>query len=900
MASLDSFAARLVVRFPGGNDIQAILGEPKEWKATYVQPGVGGLLGDNALEVTYDAGTTGVEWLLRECDISVEVNTGANGKWVEPPDSRFINLGSNRDKTARQGRDVKGKLKPYSWLMTKTVIRPAEPMPPIDQRDTRRFRGRVAGNVVNALAVECQSRGEMGNLKIWATSVKDGLGKSWGTPDVNIDFDVGSTFLDVVNQMISEGHMEARMQGRELFIYRPQSFPYETNPTVLRVGEDVLTFDEEIDRSQLATNAMLTGDESTYIRDVASPTLARTAWGKWAVTIQTGGTKRAAMIRSGQNALNKRSKIRVTSDADIVMRPESPFPFRNYSVGDSVTVNPANGPGERVRIVQMEIGRDSNGLMTGHLTFGLRKLATVTKIVNALKVVAPSGVIAAGNGSMATLVKPRPNRYNVAALGADADGIALDDDAVAEIIPQMTTPGDSFFVPVGKDLTITDQLLFNTTVRVEGGGTITQRTPGKAAIRLGPTAHGSIVQDVIINGTGFATLSSGSCGIRMEGTSPAARLRDVLVRNVRINNFQQYGILNELCENLTVEDCEINGMHYAGIMCLSIKGGKITKNNIATINGLTTGAGLSYGIALTKNNLLSEADRPQSSDVLVGFNTVRAVKKWEGLDCHGGQNHQFIGNKVYDCFVGIAAVSLPNAADVATWGPKNIQIIGNEIDSEDGTGVRANGIVLQGAGTVVGEWIDEATGIVASNIVRNHGIQTSDIQGGIIFYWTRDVRVVDNIVYHCAPNGIEMYHTNLGYLIAGNSIIDVWSNVVTAPSAIMIRSNFNTGVVSHNRLSAGNTAGTFKNIYGFNSVQASPTNVAREGGYNDFRQASTLTWRDQSGMSEGGSHTQKWAVRNAAPITVPNITGSRGGNAALGNLLTRLAQQGLLTDSTTV
>lgn len=38
---------------------------------------------------------------------------------------------------------------------------------------------------------------------------------------------------------------------------------------------------------------------------------------------------------------------------------------------------------------------------------------------------------------------------------------------------------------------------------------------------------------------------------------------------------------------------------------------------------------------------------------------------------------------------------------------------------------------------------------------------------------------------------------------------------------------------------------------------------------------------------------------NATPVAQPNITGSKGGNAALGDLLTKLAAMGLITDSTT-
>lgn len=43
-----------------------------------------------------------------------------------------------------------------------------------------------------------------------------------------------------------------------------------------------------------------------------------------------------------------------------------------------------------------------------------------------------------------------------------------------------------------------------------------------------------------------------------------------------------------------------------------------------------------------------------------------------------------------------------------------------------------------------------------------------------------------------------------------------------------------------------------------------------------------------------------FGAMGATPVTRPNVTGSRGGNAALASLLTSLASLGLITDSTTV
>ena len=73
-------------------------------------------------------------------------------------------------------------------------------------------------------------------------------------------------------------------------------------------------------------------------------------------------------------------------------------------------------------------------------------------------------------------------------------------------------------------------------------------------------------------------------------------------------------------------------------------------------------------------------------------------------------------------------------------------------------------------------------------------------------------------------------------------------------------------------------------------------------GYLDWTSAGTLK------IYEGtvGSGAERMAVDGtglsffgSAPVAKQNITGSRGGNVALADLLTKLALTGLITDSTT-
>lgn len=63
--------------------------------------------------------------------------------------------------------------------------------------------------------------------------------------------------------------------------------------------------------------------------------------------------------------------------------------------------------------------------------------------------------------------------------------------------------------------------------------------------------------------------------------------------------------------------------------------------------------------------------------------------------------------------------------------------------------------------------------------------------------------------------------------------------------------------------------------------------------------AKNIEFATGTGSKLGTTTSQKLAFWGATPIARPTVTGSRGGNAAVANLLTQLAAAGLITDSTT-
>lgn len=82
-----------------------------------------------------------------------------------------------------------------------------------------------------------------------------------------------------------------------------------------------------------------------------------------------------------------------------------------------------------------------------------------------------------------------------------------------------------------------------------------------------------------------------------------------------------------------------------------------------------------------------------------------------------------------------------------------------------------------------------------------------------------------------------------------------------------------------------------------NSLQA-----IQGGGVGDYNHLTTAQVAKVNGAAPliSPAFTTSVGFNGSTAITKPTITGSRGANAALANLLTQLANYGLITDSTTV
>lgn len=479
-------------------------------------------------------------------------------------------------------------------------------------------------------------------------------------------------------------------------------------------------------------------------------------------------------------------------------------------------------------------------------------------------------------------------------------------------------------VPSGATLEVRQSHVLSATVTVTRpvtlafrGGSITNTVPGgttgtsPAMLITSSDVHVTNAKIIGVGGNLAMTVASGIVVMNSN---------NVTITNSIITGMPFHGIRFENCKRVAVTGTEVNSVGYAGIMVLSCDGVVIDKCSIKDVYQTGTWVN-SYGIALTHDSAATTPVRTRNATV---SNTrVENVSSWEGIDSHGGQHITVTGCTVINCRIGIAMV--PGSVGASEiWGPLDLSILGNYVESRDV--LTQNGIKIVGAGTSSPATIIEAaTGIVAGNTVVGTG--TATVYGGISAYSTRGLAILNNSIVEPVGVGIHLYHSNVDMIVSGNKIVDVWrvSGGLTFACAIYVRSDNNTFAMSNNTLRRASLVADIVNTYGVYVGSATVGVVISDIGGNNWSGATTGVANTATRMTQGfygdvgqtkpavtgnvmSPDTTKLLIEklallglmtNTTTSTKAVVDGSRAGNAALTSLLTALSGFGFIINNTT-
>jgi hypothetical protein len=280
--------------------------------------------------------------------------------------------------------------------------------------------------------------------------------------------------------------------------------------------------------------------------------------------------------------------------------------------------------------------------------------------------------------------------------------------------------------------------------------------------------------------------------------SARAPIRGLKIERCTITGFAKNGVEAYHVHSPVIESNTIEDVAYGGIMIFSGRDGRIAHNTIRNVVQSTFEN--AYGIALSRQHNKSLTDAPHTTGTLVLGNIIDGVPGWEGIDTHAGKDIRILNNTVVNCMVGIAVVPGWTPGGLMKYASTKIRVIGNTVDSKVKDGSRRPGILVVGARSGADKVVEYASAVVAENTVIGHGLQDSNIQGGIHLAVTQSTEVRNNKLIECSPSGIHAYIHNHHLEIKDNVFTDTWSNDLRFTACVYV-SNHNQSVTV-----AGNSA----------------------------------------------------------------------------------------------
>lgn len=262
-----------------------------------------------------------------------------------------------------------------------------------------------------------------------------------------------------------------------------------------------------------------------------------------------------------------------------------------------------------------------------------------------------------------------------------------------------------------------------------------------------------------------------------------------------------YGVVTKYTKNIYVQNNKFYRWSYAGFFMLpECENIRAFDNEFDTAVSTTTAQNYTIG---NGGEALNEGEF-YVKNVWIERNIFKNNPRWEGIDCHGGENIWIKDNYVENCRIGIMC----GIADgyVSNEILKNIVIENNILIQGSGLDDH-NGIYINGRddNTILAENI-----VIKNNKLKGFGGTVATTIGSITVSIAKKVTIENNTIDEYAQYGICLYYNVKDSWIVNNKILNVRSGspAPSIVSAICLRSNGIYGVWIDGNEVGGDTAST--------------------------------------------------------------------------------------------
>ena len=350
--------ARLVAYLPNGGRL-GNLPAPLSWDASVVNNDLG------ALKVTYSRRAVGGGILKRGLEqgleIGLEVSDG--GAWSEPYNCRFLLIGRSRN-----AEDVSDTVtltcQSMGWLANKILNNDTSHLiADGDNKGKRAFLSKNPGTILRTILDENKARRGAGLVLVPGFDTgKDAAGANWKNV-YTLYYSLGTSLNSMLSSMVGGGAIDWRTEGRTLRIWNADSTSLSrdlSGRVHISMAHDILEAPEEESIEDLSSDILVEGDNGLIFRE--SNPAAPTPWGGWESYVSQGGvsdedTAKAFM----QTTLASSARVRGQYTRSLLVTNAESLPLVDYRPGDWITA-PTVQHGEKVRIQQVTVSLDSNGL----------------------------------------------------------------------------------------------------------------------------------------------------------------------------------------------------------------------------------------------------------------------------------------------------------------------------------------------------------------------------------------------------------------------------------------------------------------------------------------------------------------------------------------------------------
>ncbi|MGN2334259.1 hypothetical protein ACTFPS_01385, partial [Bifidobacterium longum subsp. infantis] len=350
--------ARLVAYLPNGGRL-GNLPAPLSWDTSIVNNDLG------ALKVVYSRRTVGGGILKRGLEqgleIGLEVSDG--GTWSEPYNCRYLLIGRSRN-----AEDVSDTVtltcQSMGWLANKILNNDtAHLIADGDNKGKRAFLSKNPGTIIRTILDENKARKGAGLvLAPGFDTGKDAAGANWKSV-YTLYYSLGTSLNSMLSSMVGGGAIDWRTEGRTLRIWNADSTSLSrdlSGRVHISMAHDILEAPEEESIEDLSSDILVEGDNGLIFRE--SNPAAPTPWGGWESYVSQGGVSDEATAKAFmQTTLASAARVRGQYTRSLLVTNAESLPLVDYRPGDWITA-PTVQHGEKVRIQQVTVSLDSNGL----------------------------------------------------------------------------------------------------------------------------------------------------------------------------------------------------------------------------------------------------------------------------------------------------------------------------------------------------------------------------------------------------------------------------------------------------------------------------------------------------------------------------------------------------------